>query len=71
MFPSAVLFAKLSIFLIFPQFGAFKALKNAKKPHHLNQSPKCIMRSAVPLPCFFDIIKSQKVAAAPIGDKAL
>ena len=27
-----------------------------------NQSPKGIMRSAVPLPCFFDVVKSQKVA---------
>ena len=32
--------------------------------HYLifNQSPKGIMRSAVPLPCFFDVVKSQKVA---------
>ena len=28
----------------------------------LNQSPKGIMRSAVPLPCFIDVVKSQKVA---------
>ena len=27
-----------------------------------NQSPKGIMRSAVPLPCFFDVVKSQRVA---------
>ena len=27
-----------------------------------NQSPKGIMRSAVPLPCFFDVEKSQRVA---------
>ena len=27
-----------------------------------NQSPKGIMRSAVPLPCFIDVVKSQKVA---------
>ena len=27
-----------------------------------NQSPRGIMRSAVPLPCFFDVVKSQKVA---------
>ena len=27
-----------------------------------NQSPKGIMRSAVPLPCFFDVVKSQTVA---------
>ena len=27
-----------------------------------NQSPKGIMRSAVPLPCFFHVVKSQKVA---------
>ena len=27
-----------------------------------NQSPKGIMRSAVPLPCFFDVLKTQRVA---------
>ena len=27
-----------------------------------NQLPKGILRSAVPLPCFFDVVKSQKVA---------
>ena len=27
-----------------------------------NQSPKGIMRSAVPLPCFFDVMKSHRVA---------
>ena len=27
-----------------------------------NQSPKGIMRSAVPFPCFFDIVKSQRLA---------
>ena len=27
-----------------------------------NQSPKCIMRSAVPLPCFFDVVKCKRVA---------
>ena len=27
-----------------------------------NQSPKGIMRSAVSLPCFFDVVKSQRVA---------
>ena len=35
----------------------------AKKPKLLikqnNQSPKGIMRSAVTMPCFFDIVKSQ------------
>ena len=28
----------------------------------LNQSPRGIMRSAVPLLCFFNVVKSQKVA---------
>ena len=39
----------------------------------LNQLPKGIMRSAVPLPCFFDVVKSQEGsrAAAPTGDKVL
>ena len=38
-----------------------------------NQLPKGIMRSAVPLPCFFDVVKSQEGsrAAAPTGDKVL
>ena len=27
-----------------------------------NKTPKGIMRSAVPLPCFFDVVKSQRVA---------
>ena len=27
-----------------------------------NQTPTGIMRSAVPFPCFFDVVKSQKVA---------
>ena len=38
-----------------------------------NQSPKGIIRSAVPLPCFFDVVKSKKGsrAAAPTGDKVL
>ena len=27
-----------------------------------NQSPKGIIRSAVPLPCSFDVVKSQRVA---------
>ena len=26
-----------------------------------NQSPKGIMRSAVPLPCIFDVVKSQRI----------
>ena len=28
----------------------------------MNQAPKGIMRSAVPLPCYFDVLKSHKVA---------
>ena len=32
-----------------------------------NQSPKGIMRSAVPLPCFFDVVKTQKVAGQRPG----
>ena len=28
----------------------------------INKMPKGIMRSAVPLPCFFDVVKSQGVA---------
>ena len=38
-----------------------------------NQSPKGIMRSAVPFPCFFDDMKSREGsrAAAPTGDKVL
>ena len=34
---------------------------------------KGIMRSAVPLPCFFDVVKSQEGsrAAAPTEDKVL
>ena len=31
-------------------------------PKKEKQLPKGIMRSAVPLPCFFDVVKSQKVA---------
>ena len=34
----------------------------AVPPFTYNQSPKGIMRSAVPLPCFFDVEKSQRVA---------
>ena len=39
----------------------------------INQSPKGIMRPAVPLPCFFDVVKSQagSRAAAPTGDEVL
>ena len=38
-----------------------------------NQSPKGIIRSAVPLPCSFDVGKSQEGSrvAAPTGDKVL
>ena len=33
-----------------------------KKREKENKTPKGIMRSAVPLPCFFDVLKSQGVA---------
>ena len=33
-----------------------------QKKEERNQLPKGIMRSAVPLPCFIDVIKSQRVA---------
>ena len=36
-----------------------KEKKEKKKKR--NQSPKGIMRSAVPLPCFFEVTMSQKV----------
>ena len=42
--------------------------------HYLifNQSPKGIMRSAVPLPCFFDIVVTESgKAAATIGDEVM
>ena len=31
-----------------------------------NQSPKGIMRSAVPLPCFFDVVKSHRIAGVKV-----
>ena len=31
-----------------------------------NQSPKCIIWSAVPLPCYFNIVKSQKGSRAVV-----
>ena len=50
-----------------------KEKEKEKEKEKKNQSPKGIMRSAVPLPCFFDIVKSQEGsrAAAPTGDKVL
>ena len=44
-----------------------------EKKRRKNQSPKGIMRSAVPLPCFFDVVKSQEGnrATALTGDKVL
>ena len=61
------------------QFGEGKifCMKLLKSMQHYkkekNQSPKGIMRSAVPLPCFFDVVKSEEGsrAAAPTGDKVL
>ena len=38
----------------------------------VNQSPKGIMRAEVPIPCFFDVVKSDgSRAAAPMEDKVL
>ena len=43
--------------------GHWGALKR-----NLNQSQKDLMRSVVPGPCFFDVVKSQRVAKQQ-GDK--
>ena len=52
----------LHLFNLALVFHTSSATSIPLQPANNNQLPKGIMRSAVPLPCFFDVVKSQRVA---------